>query len=322
MIHKAFLLFLPLAALLMAPSCHAAAFDAKVRRVVKSVSLRGKFEIPSGTSFQSTTVGGLSGLTHNPVLNVFYALSDDQSAPHFYTIEIDTTPTVPVVNFLDITFLSDMSGVRFQPSTLDPEGMLYFEPDNALFVSSEPNRIMKFGLDGKQIGEFTIPTRYNTTNVRNNLGFESLALTPDKKILWTAVENALRQDGPASSLDGISLSRMLALDTTTMAQVTGRAAEAVYGTSSIFVWLAKHLYIVLTYINNRNFFKYSQEVDPIADAPVPADGFKTNGLVELVALDDNGTFLALERSFSVGDGAFTVKLYMILSQVCEIISLI
>jgi Ca2+-binding RTX toxin-like protein len=48
--------------------------------------------------------------------------------------------------------------------------------------------------------------------------------------------------------------------------------------------------------------------DPVADAPNPSGGFNTNGLVELLALDNNGTFLTLERSFSTGVGN-SVKLY-------------
>ena len=39
-----------------------------------------------------------------------------------------------------------------------------------------------------------------------------------------------------------------------------------------------------------------------------ADAFATNGLVELIALDNGGTLLALERSFSTGVGN-TIKLY-------------
>ena len=44
---------------------------------------------------------------------------------------------------------------------------------------------------------------------------------------------------------------------------------------------------------------------------VPETGFNTNGLVELLALDNRGTFLALERSFSAGAPGTgnTIKLY-------------
>jgi myo-inositol-hexaphosphate 3-phosphohydrolase len=48
--------------------------------------------------------------------------------------------------------------------------------------------------------------------------------------------------------------------------------------------------------------------DPVAEPPIPADNFRTNGLVELLAIDDHGTALALERSYSAPVGN-TVKLY-------------
>ena len=54
-------------------------------------------------------------------------------------------------------------------------------------------------------------------------------------------------------------------------------------------------------------------VDEVAETPVPEDAFRTNGLVELLAIDNNGTFLALERSFSVGRGN-VVKLFEVLTQ--------
>ena len=51
--------------------------------------------------------------------------------------------------------------------------------------------------------------------------------------------------------------------------------------------------------------------DPVAVPAVPETGFNTNGLVELLALDNRGTFLALERSFSAGAPGTgnTIKLY-------------
>jgi hypothetical protein len=51
--------------------------------------------------------------------------------------------------------------------------------------------------------------------------------------------------------------------------------------------------------------------DPVAAPAVPETGFNTNGLVELLALDNRGTFLALERSFSAGAPGTgnTIKLY-------------
>ena len=46
--------------------------------------------------------------------------------------------------------------------------------------------------------------------------------------------------------------------------------------------------------------EYTYRTEPVQDAPSPAGAFANNGLVELLALDDRGTLLALERSFSTG----------------------
>ena len=51
-------------------------------------------------------------------------------------------------------------------------------------------------------------------------------------------------------------------------------------------------------------------VDPVAEEPIPADAFRVNGVVELLPVDNSGTFLAMERSFSVGAGN-TVGVYEI-----------
>jgi hypothetical protein len=113
-----------------------------------------------------------------------------------------------------------------------------------------------------------------TFGIRQNLGFESLAVTPDDKRLFTATEAALAQDGPAPDVGQTSLARMIEYD------VGKRRA------------LAEFVYVT----------------DPVAEPPDPPDAFCVNGLVELLPIDNAGTQLAMERSFSVGAGN-TVKLY-------------
>ncbi|MEO0687125.1 MAG: esterase-like activity of phytase family protein, partial [Cyanobacteria bacterium J06649_11] len=108
---------------------------------------------------------------------------------------------------------------------------------------------------------------------------ESLTITPDQRYLYTAAEDALFQDGPRADLDNGSLVRIVKYDLQTREAV----GEFVY------------------------------ELDEVAEVPEPADAFKVNGLVELLAVDNNGTLLALERSFSVGKGN-TVRLYEIQTQ--------
>jgi len=57
-------------------------------------------------------------------------------------------------------------------------------------------------------------------------------------------------------------------------------------------------------------------VNPVAEAPNPPDAFRVNGLVELLPLDNLGTMLAMEQSFSVGTegGGSTIWLNEIQTQ--------
>ncbi len=127
-------------------------------------------------------------------------------------------------------------------------------------------------LDGSHIRALDVPAPYLTAEggdrgVRRNLGFEPLTVTPDGTLLITGTENALFQDGAPASLESGSPSRLLVFDT-----ATGQARA-----------------------------QYRYRTDPVVAPPAEPEGFHTNGLVELLALD-NQTLLALERSYSVGAG--------------------
>jgi hypothetical protein len=56
--------------------------------------------------------------------------------------------------------------------------------------------------------------------------------------------------------------------------------------------------------------EYTYRTEPVQDAPSPAGAFANNGLVELLALDDQGTLLALERSFSTGVPGNDIRLFL------------
>ncbi len=60
-------------------------------------------------------------------------------------------------------------------------------------------------LDGSFVREFKLPEAYlpdenKTRGTRNNLAFESLAITADGKTLLAGTENALAQDGEIAGL--------------------------------------------------------------------------------------------------------------------------
>ena len=197
--------------------------------------------------------------------------------------------------FLDVTTILDPSGALYGPRSLDPEGLalthegsLYFTSEGFAFPNPPVNPfINRVNLNGRQNRSLTIPDEFlpnsaGTQGVRNNLGFESLNVTPDQRYLITASEGALAQDGPAANLGQESFARILQF----------RLSSGQPGSEYVYV------------------------VNPVAETPNPPDAFRVNGLVELLPLDNLGTMLALERSFSVGakGGGNTIWLYEIQTQ--------
>ena len=266
------------------------------RQTVTGVKLLGEVTFPTGLQVDGTEFGGISGLAYDAQRGVYYGLSDDRSQNNparFYNLSIDLSDGS--LNDGDITFdgvttLLDKDGSPFPEASLDPEGIALTK-DNNLFISSEGDAnnlinpfVNEFSLQGQQLSELPIPEKFlptadQSSGIRNNAAFESLTIAPDGNFLYTAVEDTLEQDGPRADLEQEGLVRIVKYDLETKEPV----GEFVY------------------------------ELDPVAEAPDPADGFKVNGLVELLAVDNNGTLLALERSFSEGKGN-TVKLYEVQTQ--------
>ncbi len=248
----------------------------------------GQGLLGTGLTFKNTEVGGLSGITYDGEKQVYYAISDDRSskAPaRFYTLEIDLSKnsfSEENITFLDVTTLLDENEKPFPEFSLDPEGIALTE--NSLFIASEgdvnrqiPPFIKEFSLDGKYLRSLPLPEKILAKpngGIRNNLAFESLTVTPDRKSLFAATENALTQDGEEATLTTGSPIRILRYDLNN--------------------YQPQEEYLYLT--------------EPIAAPSTSEGGLMTNGLVELLALSDRH-FLSLERSFSVGPGNF-IKLFV------------
>jgi 3-phytase len=259
------------------------------------LQFRGQAIVPTGTTFQGTTVGGLSSITFDERRGVYYALSDDPSQfqpARFYTVGLDIGDgrlSDGDVHFEGVTTLRAPGGQPYAPFSLDPEG-LALTKDRELILTSEgfTNNLIdpfvrRYALDGAFLGSLPVPQPFLTTanhssGVRPNLGFESAGVPPNGRFLFTATENALFQDGPAATVDSGSPGRILRYNLQ-----TGRL--------------------------DRQWF---YETDPVAEPPVPASQFSVNGLVELLPLN-NEFMLAMERSFSVGAPGTgnTIKLYKV-----------
>lgn len=260
-------------------------------RTAGGFELLGMTTFRTGTTFANTEVGGLSAITYDAENKRYYILSDDRSERNparFYTARIDLGDgrlDEGDVEWLAVTTLLDATGQPFADGHIDPEGIALSER-GSLYISSEGNpnveppalpSVLEFDLDGRQLGELPLPDKFlpdeeRTSGVRNNGGFEGLALQPDGRYLYAALEESLRQDGPTAGRDQGSLSRILQFDLETVEA----GAEYVY------------------------------LVEPIPGTIIPPGS--NNGLSELLALDKRGTFLALERAYAVGIGN-TIRIY-------------
>jgi hypothetical protein len=271
-------------AALVAPAVATSAPTDDVARTVAGIEFLGEVVVPTGTPFAGTEIGGLSSITHDPARGVYQVLSDDQGnrptgdPVRYYTVTIDVDDGAldpGDVQFVDVSQLFEERKTPFPPGGLDPEGFALVR-EGALYMSSEGNTladpiidpfIRRYNPEGRVTAELPIPDHFIPNGVdrgvRFNLAFESLNPTPDGKVLVTAAEGALLQDGPASSATEGSLARILEYSVPHREPI----AEYVY------------------------------EVDPWAE---PSMIFGVNGIVEVLPIDDSGTMLVMERSFSVG----------------------
>jgi hypothetical protein len=278
---------------------------------IANLSFKGQVTLPTGftptgaagsINGVAVPVGGLSGVTYDAAKNQYYAISDDRTTnARFYTFTIN--PLTNAVTFTNVTQLKDASGNPFALNSLDPEGIALTK-NGTVFISSEGEAnpavgrvsnpfVKEFSLTtGQEIRSLAVPTKFlpkvtdtngngiidppdtQTAGVRNNLAFESLTIDPSQRTLYTATENALVQDGDKATLTATSRARIIQYNL-----ASGQPEK-----------------------------EYLYNADPIAKAAIPPTGASDSGLVDLLAIDNRGTFLALERSFAVGQGN-TIKIY-------------
>ncbi|MFS0516467.1 esterase-like activity of phytase family protein [Nostoc sp. UIC 10607] len=259
---------------------------------ISSIEFIGEATLAKGLTFQKTEVGGLSGITYDAKNSLYYAISDDRGQKanaRLYTLTIDLSKgflqqgrVVPV----SVTTLLNENSQTFSPGETDTEGIALTNKAT-VFISSEGDAaklinpfIKEFLLSsGREIATLPIPNKLFTDKsgqqgIRNNLAFESLTITPDKKHLFTATENALIQDGVAAKPNIGSPCRILQ-------------------------------YNLLNNQPEKEFLYQTEPVSPFLNLT----GKFASGLPDLLALDNQGHFLSLERSFT-GLG-FAISLFQI-----------
>jgi len=253
-------------------------------KTIASIEFLGNAGFPAGFEFEGTTLGGLSSIQYVEEESVYYAISDDQADYRYYTFDIDLSDGTlddGDVTPLEVRFFTDAEGQPLEDGSIDPEeltqigGGTYFVTNEG-FASGEkfenPSVLVFDSETDAQIGELAFSEKFDAdpegkTGIRNNAATEAGTTTPDGSTFYSGFENALLQDGPLSTPDSGSPSRIVEWDLDTGEET----AEYVY----------------------QNY--------PNPARPDPEDAFQVNGITALLALDNEGTLLALERNFAVGN---------------------
>lgn len=257
----------------------------------------GQVSIPHNYIFEETPIGGLSGLAYNSGSDIYYVISDDRSdlaGARFYSFTLTLSKEGRLeeggISFQSMRYLRMADGQRYPKGRVDPEGIA-LAGDSLIYISSEgiPDKniapsIIAYQRDGKFVKSLALPDAYllqknsvgKGRGVRNNLGFEALAESPNGTKLYAGTESALVQDGPAADTANASPSRVIVFDT-----VTGEVMH-----------------------------EYCYMVDPVSMSSSDHSGFMVNGLTSLLVLDKEGQLLSLERNYVAGEGNI-IRLYLI-----------
>lgn len=234
---------------------------------------------------RGTKFGGVSSIAFDTRHDELIGLSDDAENSRIFRMKYLEEPfrVVPT----GVALLERGNGA---PAKLDPEGLALLQNGDML-VSSEgfgneepriPPAIVEYRRDGSFVRQLAVPQEFLppergplTHGVPNNQAFEALTLTPDRQALWTAVETALVQDGPAPTAEHGSRTRLLEY----------RLEQGTFVPAREFVY----------------------DVDALPPPSGPA-GFSVSGLADLLALSDRD-FIALERAYVQNTSNPTLDVY-------------
>jgi len=238
---------------------------------VLEIAYVASFLLPRATAIESIEIGGISALAHESESGLWLALSDAHLPSRFYELEVSSEGRALTVAPRRAVVLQGAEGQ-------DTEGIAR-APWGDLLVSTEGDadrepvlqpRLLEFDRAGALLRSFEIPEKFlfagspQERGIRDNLGFESLALSPDGKRVFVGAEGTLVQDGPVAGVASVGFSRII-----------------VYGVEGQDLSEAH---------------EYVYPLGPFAPVPEYREQEVTGGLVELVSLGGD-RLLALERLF-------------------------
>lgn len=267
-----------------------------------SLQLVDVYTIPHDFNFKETTVGGLSGIDYDATSNSFYTISDDRSdrqPARFYRFQVSfSDKKIDTVVFLEVTSILQPDG-KVYPSAKenpllapDPEAIRYHPKTKELVWTSEGERwfngkdsllqdpaIHFISRSGKHMRTLDLPVGLKMQKTdkgpRRNGVLEGATFSDDYQQLFVSLEEPRFEDGPQAGLTPNNS------------------------------WL--RIYAFHTK-DGKNMAQYAYQPDPVAYAPNPPGSFMVNGIPDILYAGNN-KMLVMERSFSTGRLACTIKIF-------------
>jgi hypothetical protein len=268
------------------------------------LKLIGEYTLPFFTNFRSTNAGGLSGIDYDKKRDQYYLICDDRSAinpARYYTAKLYfNSSRVDSAVIVDVNTLLQPDGTPYPPTTKsplltpDPESLRYDPVTNSMIWTSEGERTIR-GKDtiisnpsiniispqGKFLDSIPLPKtllmQRTEKGPRQNGVLEGSSFSSDYKTFFVNVEEPLYEDGPR-------------------AETTPNNA-----------WIRIFRFNMATKANTA---QYAYKLDPIAHPSTPATAFKVNGVPDILWAG-NEQLLVMERSFSTGKLACTIKIFLV-----------
>jgi hypothetical protein len=267
-----------------------------------SLKLINTIEIPFNKEFKNTVVGGLSSIDYDAKNELYYFISDDRSIyndARFYTANIHLgSNKIDSIAFKSVVLFKNAAGDKYsnwetKPSeSIDPEELRYNPKTKSVVWSSEGARVIAkdfsvlqnptvqtADLNGNYLDKYDLPANLNIQKEekgpRSNGVLEGIAFDKNYSKLYTNVEEPLYEDDSEATTKKGGIIRLFEFDVK----------------------------------SRKNTAQYGYLLDPIAHEPDPAAGFAVNGISTIQYYDKN-QLLVVERSYSVGRQACTIKVFL------------
>ena len=270
---------------------------------ISAVNFLGQYSIPYNLQYKSTTVGGLSSIDYDAKNDVYYMVSDDRSDTNparFYEAKIFVTSKgIDSIYFIDVKNLLQPDNTVYPSKkqdplhTPDPEAMRYDPLTKKLVWSSEGERFMK--------GKDTVLVNPSINAILTNGEFDYNYELPSNLIMQVT-ENGPRQNGVLEGMSFADNYKTLFVNVEEPLYEDGLRADVT--DNNAFIRLFK-----FDVTSKKNMAQYGYKLDPVAYPATPASGFKVNGVPDILNIGKD-KFIVIERSFSTGRLACTIKVFI------------